>query len=58
MAGFVAFALLPVLVFGAGVAPLELPSYVGAALAMVILIWLLFAYSSRPWAVAGRAVPE
>ena len=49
MAGFVAAAVLPVVVFGAGVASLELAAYVGATLALITLIWLLFAYSARPW---------
>ena len=51
MAGFVAAAVLPVVVFGAGVASLELTAYVGATLVLITLIWLLFAYSARPWAV-------
>ena len=51
MAGFVAAAVLPVVVFGAGVASLEITMYVGAALILIALIWLLFAYSARPWAV-------
>jgi hypothetical protein len=42
--------LLPVLVFGAGLESLELTSYLLASLAMLALIWLLFAYASRPWA--------
>ncbi len=55
MAGFVAAALLPVVVFGAGVASLEVATYVGAALVLIALIWLLFAYSARPWAVDQAA---
>jgi uncharacterized membrane protein HdeD (DUF308 family) len=51
MAGFVAAAVLPVVVFGAGVGSLELTAYVGATLVLITLIWLLFAYSGRPWAV-------
>ncbi|MGH3307072.1 MAG: hypothetical protein ACRDOX_05220 [Nocardioides sp.] len=51
MAGFVVVAVLPVVVFGAGVASLELTAYVGATLVLITLIWLLFAYSARPWAV-------
>jgi hypothetical protein len=51
MAGFVAAAALPVIVFGAGVASLEVAAYVGSALVLITLIGLLFAYSARPWAV-------
>lgn len=51
MAGFIAAAVLPVIVFGAGVALLELTMYAGATLVLITLIWLLFAYSARPWAV-------
>jgi hypothetical protein len=54
MVGFVVAAVLPVIVFGAGVGSLELTAYVGATLVLVSLIWLLFAYSARPWAVAGE----
>ena len=52
MAAFVVAAVLPVIVFGAGVASLELTADFGAALVLLTLIWLLFAYSARPWAVA------
>ena len=48
--------LLPVLVFGAGFSTLETTSYVAAGAGAVLLIWLLFAYASRPWAT--RVVPE
>ncbi len=43
-------AVLPVLVFGGGLGELEAASYVLAAVALLLLIWLLFAYSGRPWA--------
>lgn len=49
LTGFVVAGLLPVLVFGAGLASLEVASYVGATLALLLLIWLLFSWSSRPW---------
>ena len=45
-----ATAVAPVLVFGGGVEALEAPSYVLAAGALLLLIWLLFAYSARAWA--------
>ena len=51
MTGFVVAALLPVIVFGAGFGSLELTADVGAALILLALIWLLFSYSARPWAV-------
>ncbi|MBA3781033.1 MAG: hypothetical protein H0X12_04160 [Nocardioides sp.] len=43
-------AMAPVLVFGGGIGALEVPSYVLAALALLMLIWLLFGYSGRVWA--------
>lgn len=46
----IAVGLLPVLVFGAGVDSLELTSYLAAGAVAVLLIWLLFTYSGRPWA--------
>ena len=53
--GLLVVAVLPVLVFGAGLSSFELASYVAAGLVLVLLIWLLFAYAGRPWAVArGR----
>lgn len=52
LTGFVLVGILPVLVFGAGVRSLELPSYAAASAALLLLIWLLFAWSSRPW-IAG-----
>ena len=47
--GFVAAAVLPVLVFGGGVASLEVRTYIAAGLVLLLFIWLLFAYSARPW---------
>lgn len=52
----IAVGLLPVLVFGAGVDSLELTSYLAAGVVAVLLIWLLFTYSGRPW--ASTAVPS
>ncbi|MGZ6892332.1 MAG: hypothetical protein ACXVGM_20065 [Oryzihumus sp.] len=46
----VVVGLLPVLVFGAGVSSLEVTSYLAAGITALLLIWLLFAYASRPWA--------
>ena len=51
MTGFVVAAVLPVIVFGAGAGSLELTADVGAAVILLALIWLLFSYSTRPWAV-------
>ncbi|MFL6003642.1 MAG: hypothetical protein ACJ72P_12595 [Nocardioides sp.] len=51
MAGFVVAAVLPVMVFGGGVGSLELTADVGAAVVLLALIWLLFSYSARPWAI-------
>jgi hypothetical protein len=55
MAGFIVAAALPVIVFGAGVGSLEITAYVGASLVLIALIWMLFAYSARPWAVNRAA---
>jgi uncharacterized membrane protein len=55
MAGVVLAAVLPVVVFGAGVASLEVTMSNAAALVLITLIWLLFAYSARPWAVDRAA---
>ncbi len=58
--GFVAAALLPILVFGGGVDALEVPTYVGASVLLLAFVWLLFSYSARPWATtedATRAAP-
>jgi hypothetical protein len=51
MAGFVAAAVLPVLVFGGGVGSLRGTMEFVAALVLIALIYLLFTYSARPWAV-------
>lgn len=51
MTGFIVAAVLPVIVFGAGAASLEATADVGAAVVLLALIWLLFSYSARPWAV-------
>ena len=48
-------ALLPILVFGGGLDALEGTTYVLATLGMLLLIWLLFSYASRPWAPPGAA---
>jgi hypothetical protein len=48
--GFVAVAVLPVLVFGAGVDALAVPTYLLATVLLLTLIFLLFAWSARPWA--------
>ena len=42
--------LLPVLVFGAGLESFVVTSFLAAGTVAVLLIWLLFAYASRPWA--------
>lgn len=57
MAGFVLAAVLPVIVFGAGVGTLEVTAYLGATVVLIALICLLFAYSGRPWAVEPAAEP-
>ena len=49
LTGVVVVAVLPVLVFGGGIAALEMPAYLGASLVLLLLIWLLFSWSSRPW---------
>ena len=48
-------AVLPVLVFGGDLAGLEELSYVAAGIALLLVIWLLFAYGRRPWAMAAVA---
>jgi hypothetical protein len=53
----VVVGLLPPLVFGAGMASLEVPTYLAAGLVAVLVIGLLFAYAARPWARA-EPVPE
>ena len=49
LTGVAVVAALPVLVFGGGIAALEVPAYLGASLVLLLLIWLLFSWSSRPW---------
>lgn len=46
---------LPVLVFGAGMATLEVTSYLAAGLSALLVIWLLFAHASRAWALHPMA---
>ena len=48
--GLLVVAVLPVLVFGAGMTAFESTSYVAAGLMAVLLICLLFTYAGRPWA--------
>jgi hypothetical protein len=52
--GFVVVTLLPILVWGAGVDALAASAYVAASLVLLALIWMLFSWSSRPWAGADR----
>lgn len=49
-------AVLPVVVFGGGLDALEAPAYAAAALALLLLVGLLLAYSGRAWArpASGR----
>lgn len=49
LVGVVLVAVLPVAVFGAGVASLELTSYLAASAILILLVCLLFRYSGRPW---------
>jgi hypothetical protein len=44
--------VLPVVVFGGGLDGLVGATYVAASLALLLLVWLLFAYAGRPWAGA------
>ncbi len=53
----VVVGLLPVLVFGAGMSGLELASYLAAGTVALLLIWLLFTYSARPWARPDDSAP-
>jgi hypothetical protein len=55
LTGVAVVAVLPVLVFGAGIASLEVPAYLGTSLVLLLLIWLLFSWSGRPWIL--RAEP-
>ena len=43
--------VLPPIVFGGGLAALESAVYAIASLALVVLVVLLFRYTSRPWAL-------
>jgi hypothetical protein len=52
----IAVGLLPILVFGANMESLEVTSYLLAGASVVLLIWLLFSYASRPW--AGPSISE
>ena len=52
----VAVAVLPVLVFGGGISGLADPAALAAQAVYVVLVWLLFSYSGRPW--AGAPVDE
>jgi hypothetical protein len=49
-------ALLPVVVFGAGVDALASSAAFAAQALYVALVWLMFAYSGRAWAGAPRGV--
>ena len=48
----VVVTVLPAIVFGGGLDNLVGATYVAASLALLLLVWLLFAYASRPWAGA------
>jgi hypothetical protein len=56
--GMLVVAVLPVLVFGAGLTAFETTSYVAAGLMAVLLICLLFTYAGRSWAVAADAAGD
>ena len=43
-------ALVPIAVYGAGQRALLVPTLVLATFVLVLVIWLLFSYASRPWA--------
>jgi len=51
----VVVGLLPVLVFGAGLASYEVATYLAAGLVAVLVTGLLFAYGSRAWARSDPA---
>ena len=53
---FVVAAVLPVLVFGGEMRSLEVPAYLFATVALIVLICCLFAWSGRPW--VGTRAPE
>lgn len=51
----VVVAVLPALVFGAGVEALRAPTnLLAAVVAPILLLWALFSYAARPWASAIR----
>jgi hypothetical protein len=50
----VVVTVLPVVVFGGGLDGLVGATYVAASLALLLLVWLLFAYAGRAWAGAGE----
>jgi hypothetical protein len=54
--GFVVVALLPVLVFGAGMDDLSDPAGLAAQATKLALVWALFVYAGRVW--AGAPVAE
>ena len=56
--GMLVVAALPILVFGGGVASFYSTSVVAAGLMAVLLIWLLFRYSGRAWALPTLAQPD
>lgn len=49
--------VLPVVVFGGGLDALVGATYAAASVALLLLIWLLFAYASRPWALPADGAP-
>jgi hypothetical protein len=53
----VVVTLLPVVVFGGGLDSLIGLTFLVATLALLVLIWLLFAYAGRPWATVEPDVP-
>jgi hypothetical protein len=50
--------LLPAIVFGGGLDGLVGTTYAAASLALLLLIVLLFAYASRPWAQPAAVPPR
>lgn len=56
--GMLVVAALPILVFGAGVSSFGSTSVIAAGLMAVVLIWLLFGYSGRAWALPTVAQPD
>jgi hypothetical protein len=51
----VAVTVLPVIVFGGGLEGLVGATYGAASLALLLLVWLLFAYAGRAWAGGAGA---